>query len=110
MGLAVGVAIYLVGTVSHAREDAPYTGAEVNDEDFSFGGSDFYETVTRVPPLTVLYVRAKEKFYDLYELGYRLVGYLGGALRVLHGGILYQYVTWTVVGVVALLWLLMGLG
>jgi len=110
VGLAVGVLIYIVGTVAHAREDAPYTGAEVHDEDFRFSGGDFYETMTRVPPLASLYERAEKKVYDLYEWGRRLVEYAGKALRALHGGVLYQYVTWTVVGMVVLLWLLMRRG
>ncbi len=103
VGVVAGFLIYLLGTVTKPREDAAYTGGE-DSADLQFQGPDFYETVTRIQPLTKAYAWAARGFTDLYNWGYGLAGYAGKFLKSAHSGLLYSYVTWLVAGVVVLLW------
>ena len=56
-----------------------------------------------------LYVQAKKSWYDFYDLGRRLVFYLGGMLRALHSGLLLTYVAWCLFGLLVLLWCFLSL-
>jgi len=102
-GLAGGALLYLLGTVRKPRVDASYTGGEVTP-DLQFKGTDYYETVTRIPPLTSVYERAGKGMYDLYRWGVGVASYAGRVLSAAHEGQLHRYVTWMLLGVVVLLW------
>jgi len=103
VGIVAGFMIYLLGTATKPRVDASYTGGEVAP-DLQFKGTDYYETVTRIPPLTSVYERASKGMYDLYRWGVDLASYAGRVLSAAHEGQLHRYVTWMLLGVVLLLW------
>ena len=107
LGVAAGAVIYMLGTAFKAREDSPYVGGE-DAPDHHFGGPDFYETVTRISPFSVMYERAAKGLYDLYEWGLKLAAYVGTGLRAGHSGLLLTYVAWFIAGVVVLLWVTLG--
>ncbi|MHC4253142.1 MAG: hypothetical protein ACYS9X_28820, partial [Planctomycetota bacterium] len=98
-----GGLIYALGRAFKPRVDETYTGGEVT-RDLQFKGTDYYETVTRIPPLTSAYERAGKGLYDLYGWGVGVASYAGRALSAAHGGQLHRYATWLLLGVVVLLW------
>jgi NADH:ubiquinone oxidoreductase subunit 5 (subunit L)/multisubunit Na+/H+ antiporter MnhA subunit len=134
LGLAAGLAIYLMGNVKSARTDMPYVGGEILDEEVMSGitAGHFYDTI-KEEPLAYLYRREEAGRLDLYQTTMGGVGnasrfvferieqsvdrvyaglirageYLVRGLRKIHSGILPAYVSWVLVGLVILVFLLM---
>jgi len=109
--LAAGGLIYLLGKLGTVREDEPFIGGEsgARVEMLHFSGIEFYKTVAKMPSLRTTYRHAEAGWYDLYELSKRLVSWVGMPLQAAHSGVLLTYVTWCVLGLVALLWFFLGL-
>jgi formate hydrogenlyase subunit 3/multisubunit Na+/H+ antiporter MnhD subunit len=70
-------------------------------------GVDFYQTVEQLPVLNSLYEMAHKKMFDIYETGGKAMGWLIGLLRAAHTGLLSLYLTWFVLGLLALLYVMM---
>lgn len=104
LAIAVGLVIYLLGTVMKVRRDDGYVGGAEITADMRFSAGDFYQTISEMPGLRRLYVQAEKSYYDFYDLGRRLVSYIGGMLRALHSGLLLTYLSWCVFGLLVLVW------
>ena len=114
----VGAAVYLVSASGRIRRSETYIGGERMDETYIRGvardeprdlevtGVDFYDTVRDVRSLRGFYGAAEAGRLDPYEwlrVGLeRLTAVLGSA----HSGSLPRYLTWTLLGVVALIYAL----
>ena len=109
VGLAVGVVILLLSRLK-VREDVAYVGGEIGAraERFRFQGTEFYQTVAQLPMLEPIYRHSEAAWYDLYHVGRRVVSYVTAGLRALHSGVLLTYLAWCVLGLVVLLWRLVG--
>ena len=107
--LVIGLLIYLFGTFANAREDEAYVGGEVGERAkmYNFEGVEFYETIRQMSGLKRLYKQAEARWYDAYDQLRRATLYVTGWLRKLHNGLLHSYVTWCVLGLVAILWWLL---
>jgi formate hydrogenlyase subunit 3/multisubunit Na+/H+ antiporter MnhD subunit len=117
-GYALGLLVYYLTTTGRARECRTYIGGEIMDEvfvgpapaakaeDVEVTGVDFYRTVESLPPFRGLYAQARRKLFDVYEVGTKAIFYLVEALRAAHTGRLPAYLTWVVVGLLAVLWAL----
>nr|NIL97308.1 hypothetical protein [Planctomycetales bacterium]NIM08863.1 hypothetical protein [Planctomycetales bacterium]NIN08323.1 hypothetical protein [Planctomycetales bacterium]NIN77451.1 hypothetical protein [Planctomycetales bacterium]NIO34623.1 hypothetical protein [Planctomycetales bacterium] len=70
-------------------------------------GVDFYRTVEQLPVLKSLYGMAERNLFDIYETAGRSTAWLTGWLRGAHSGLLSQYLTWFVLGLLAILYLTM---
>jgi len=57
-------------------------------------GTEFYRTIEELPLFSRIYQGAKNKVFDIYEVGKGIVFYFSGILRSLHTGILPNYVSW----------------
>jgi NADH:ubiquinone oxidoreductase subunit 5 (subunit L)/multisubunit Na+/H+ antiporter MnhA subunit len=73
-------------------------------------GVDFYRTVEDLPVLHSLYRMAERKLFDTYEVGRRATFYFVEALRKAHTGFLSAYLTWFLVGLLVLLYLVLRKG
>lgn len=101
------------------RECATFIGGERMDETRIPGvpvgperhvevtGVDFYRTVEQLPVLKTFYALSRGKLFDLYETGGSAIGGLVGLLRSAHTGLLSFYLTWFVVGVLVLLYVIL---
>lgn len=112
LAFIVGIVAYLLGTVSKARVCDTYIGGEyldktyVSDEvagarDVEVTGVDFYETIRSLQPLKATYKLAEKKVFDLYDVGTAVIFYFVEALRKAHNGVLPVYLTWFLVGLLA---------
>ena len=99
----------LLGSVIKVRRDDSYVGGAQVTPDMRFSAGDFYQTVSDMPVLRRLYVQASKSWYDFYDLGRRLVFYIGGILRALHSGLLLTYLSWCVFGLLILVWFFFSL-
>ncbi|GAG07502.1 unnamed protein product, partial [marine sediment metagenome] len=114
----IGLAIYFLTTVRKARECETYIGGElmsetyVSDEptgearDVEVTGVNFYRTVEDLTPLHGIYRAARNKLFDIYDVGTKVLFYFVEALRRAHSGVLPVYLTWFLAGFIVLLWLL----
>jgi formate hydrogenlyase subunit 3/multisubunit Na+/H+ antiporter MnhD subunit len=117
-GYVLGLIVYGLTTVRKARVCNTYIGGEVMDETYLAGvrpggasdvevsGVDFYRTVEDLVPLRGIYAAARNKLFDLYDVGTSVVFYFVEALRTAHTGRLPTYLTWFLVGFLAVMWML----
>ncbi len=111
IGVMVGFIIYAYGRVGRIRVDENvWTGGNIMDnEEIRIPGTHFYKTVTEeMGPLTKsLFEEGERGFLDVYNI----VGHLGDGvvrvLRTIHNGILSNYLSWVVIGLGVLAFILM---
>ncbi|MBA7697757.1 hypothetical protein ES703_106427 [subsurface metagenome] len=108
LGLVIGAIIYWLGNLRKSlREDAPYIGGEVLPAEVRVTGVDFYNTIKDFAFFKVIYKKAEDKFFDIYDQGRRLTLFFARRLQRLHSGILPTYLVWCLVGMLALFFVLM---
>jgi formate hydrogenlyase subunit 3/multisubunit Na+/H+ antiporter MnhD subunit len=72
VGVAIGFAIYLVGTAFKPRTGEVFTGGEqLAGEDARIPGTEFYGPLKQLGPLHQLYVTAETGAYDFYNTALR---------------------------------------
>jgi len=108
ISLAVGVVIYLFGTVLKTRTTSVFVGGEILDEEESrVPGTGFYDTVTSMRGLGTIYRDAEQGTYDLYVLGARYGQKIVNVFRGMHTGIVSTYVAFCIAGLGIILFLLL---
>jgi formate hydrogenlyase subunit 3/multisubunit Na+/H+ antiporter MnhD subunit len=116
--LAVGAAGYWISSARKPRVCETYIGGEKLTEadlpgvargsgrDVEVTGVDFYRTIETMAPFSGFYRRARQKHFDPYDVGTRVVFYFVELLRAAHTGRLTTYVTWLLAGLLFVIWLL----
>jgi len=125
VALLVGGCIYLLTRGAGTRTAAAYLGGETagegssNSLDTAYGrvegasdtrvlGTEFYDTVRRLPGLSALFASGESGKFDIAGLG-RLAPPVGWLLSSAHNGRLSAYVSWIVWAAVVLVVLIMVL-
>jgi formate hydrogenlyase subunit 3/multisubunit Na+/H+ antiporter MnhD subunit len=111
LGVVVGLVIYALSRAKTTRTDENlWVGGNIMDsEEIRIPGTHFYKTVTDDlnPVLTGAFRDGEKGAMDFYNI----LGNLGGAivkvLRALHDGILSTYLSWVVIGLGVLAFILM---
>jgi formate hydrogenlyase subunit 3/multisubunit Na+/H+ antiporter MnhD subunit len=111
VGIIVGLIIYAFGKTKNVRiDDNVWVGGNVLDsEEIRIPGTHFYKTVTDdlYPAYSALFRDGQAGAMDVYniwgKIGYNLIQ----VLRRLHNGILSTYLSWTIIGLGALTFVLM---
>ena len=108
VAIAVGVVIYFLGTVKKTRETESFVGGEVLEKhpDMRVSGVEFYNTVQDINSLKLIYIMAKNKFFDIYEVGTKLTFGVNKILRYMHNGVLPTYLSWCLLGMGILFYIL----
>ncbi len=70
-------------------------------------GVDFYRTVEQLPVLKPMYEMARRKMFDIYETCGKVTAWLTSCLRGAHTGLLPMYLTWCVLGLITILYVMM---
>jgi formate hydrogenlyase subunit 3/multisubunit Na+/H+ antiporter MnhD subunit len=107
VGVLIGFIIYLAGTFRTPRTSSAYIGGEVLPEDYRVTGVDFYETVESMGFLHTVYGWAMKRAFDAYDIGRAISFYFIKGLRGLHTGVLPDYLTWVLFGLLVLMVVLM---
>lgn len=107
LGVLIGLIIYLAGTFRTPRKSPAYVGGEVLGEDVRVTGVDFYETVESMGFFSTVYKWAMSRAFDAYDVGGRISFYFIRGLRALHSGILPEYLTWVLAGLLVLIVILL---
>jgi formate hydrogenlyase subunit 3/multisubunit Na+/H+ antiporter MnhD subunit len=107
IGLALGLAFYMIGRTMKIRRVRPFLGGEVQTPASTHvSGTGFYLTVRELPFVRAFYRDAETGAFDVYRIAGQMGSVVISWLRKLHTGVLEVYVTWVVVGVAALMALL----
>ncbi len=108
IGIGLGVLIWIVAKLSRNVRTVPtWTCGEVqNNEDMRIPGTHFYKTVSQMGGLRQLYTGQEKGYFDPYEQGGRCGLGLTDFLRWLHSGLLPMYLTWVVLGLLIIIFVI----
>ncbi len=110
-GLVVGLIIYAFGKTKHVRIDENvWVGGNIMDnEEMRIPGTHFYKTVTDDlhPAWSALFRDGQEGALDIYNIWGRIGFNVVQVLRSLHNGILSTYLSWAIIGLGVLTFVLM---
>ena len=95
-----------MGNLKNFRTSDSFVGGDKIQEETSFSTIEFYKSFQEFRWLDTLFRRAKDRWFDLYDLSGRFISWLGGMFGRLHTGILHDYTLWVFAGLVILLLLL----
>jgi formate hydrogenlyase subunit 3/multisubunit Na+/H+ antiporter MnhD subunit len=111
VGIVVGLIIYAFSRMRNVRVDENvWIGGNIMDnEEIRIPGTHFYRTVTDEvsPVLSTAFRDGDRGALDIYNLGGHLGGGLVSLLKSLHNGILSTYLSWIVIGLGVLAFILM---
>jgi hypothetical protein len=92
-----------MGNAKSIREDETYIGGEKVSDEMHVSGVEFYDTIKNMRGLKTIYALAYRKIFDIYDQGEKGVFYITGLLKKIHSGVLLNYLTWVIFGLLALL-------
>ncbi len=111
VGVIVGLIIYAFGRTKRVRidENVWIGGNILDNEEMRIPGTDFYKTVTDDlnPAWTALFRDGQEGAMDVYNIWGKIGFNIVQVLRGLHNGILSTYLSWVIIGLGALTFVLM---
>ena len=107
IGIILGLIIYSLGKVRLVRESSPFIGGEVLTQEMRVSGERFYQTIEDIGLLNKVYRMAKNKCFDIYEQGKKIVFFFTKKLQYLHNGVLPTYLVWCLLGMIVLFLTLM---
>jgi hypothetical protein len=111
VGLIVGLIIYAFGNTKRVRidENVWVGGNILGNEEIRIPGTHFYKTVTDdlYPAYSALFRDGQTGALDPYNIWSKIGSSLVQVLSRLHNGILSTYLSWTIIGLGALTFVLM---
>jgi formate hydrogenlyase subunit 3/multisubunit Na+/H+ antiporter MnhD subunit len=107
LGIVIGLIIYLSSTLRTARTSTTYIGGELLPEETRVTGTDFYTTVSDMGFFHGVYKWAEAKAFDTYDIGRKFSFYFIKGFRAAHSGVLPEYLTWMLAGVLVLVVILL---
>ena len=108
VGVLLGLAVWFFGRLSKNVRVVPtwFCGEIQNSDDMIIPGTHFYKTVSSMGGLKGLYSGQEKGHFDPYKQSGRLGLTLTGYLKAMHSGILSTYLTWVVVGLLLVLFVI----
>jgi formate hydrogenlyase subunit 3/multisubunit Na+/H+ antiporter MnhD subunit len=109
VGIIVGVIIYFLGTITKTRETEAFIGGEILEKQTNMrvSGTEFYDTIKDITPLDTIYKLAERKVFDIYDIGTKMTFGFNKILSYLHNGILLTYLSWCLLGMIILFYILL---
>jgi formate hydrogenlyase subunit 3/multisubunit Na+/H+ antiporter MnhD subunit len=108
VGIGLGLLICFAAKLSkNARTVPTWTCGEVqSNESMRIPGTHFYKTVSSMRGLKQLYSTQEKGYFDPYDQGGKVGLGLTSLLRWLHSGVLPMYLTWVVVGLLIIIFVI----
>jgi formate hydrogenlyase subunit 3/multisubunit Na+/H+ antiporter MnhD subunit len=107
VGVLIGLIVYAAGRLKGTKSSSMYVGGELLTDDVRVTGTDFYNTVSDMGFFNSMYKRAEKHAFDTYDIGRNVSFYFIRGFRAIHTGVLPEYLTWTLAGVLVLLVMLL---
>lgn len=107
-GIILGLVILIIGFAARKVRIVPTwtCGEKQENDEMIIPGTHFYKTVSSMGILKQLYSRQEKGYFDLYNQSGNIGMALTRLLRWLHSGLLPRYLTWMVLGLLAILFVL----
>ena len=108
VGLFIGLLVLLVGKMLKRKEKDIFVGGSELAEDMSgiVPGTDFYRTISDMDGFNVAYRDGDKGTFDIYNLGGKAGNILVQLLRRVHNGVLSTYLSWCIIGLGILIFIL----
>ena len=98
LSLILGGILYLAVNSKRFRSEDSFIGGEVMGEEISYPVVEFYKTIRDFRWLSIIYDRAEQKWFDLYEILKKVTLGFSKWLSMAHTGKLTFYAVWILVG------------
>ncbi|MFW5944134.1 MAG: NADH-quinone oxidoreductase subunit L [Bacteroidota bacterium] len=102
LSLILGILIYMIGDIRNMRTAESFIGGESFREQTGYKITELYNTVREMKPLSGIYTRAEQGWFDIYHLLKKLFLDLNRSLSSVHTGILNTYAIWIIAGLVVI--------
>ncbi|HUW30308.1 MAG TPA: proton-conducting transporter membrane subunit [Planctomycetota bacterium] len=110
LSIALGLVIYWLARPIRIRRTTMFVGGEIfPSEDVRVPGTGFYESIRNTGVLKTLYSDAEEGAFDIYVLVGRYGSNVVEVLRSIHNGVLSTYLAFGTLGLLVLLFVLLGI-
>ena len=87
VSIALGILIYFIGNMKNFRTSDSFVGGEKIQEETSFSTLEFYKSFQEFKWLAFMYRKAKDKWFDLYDLYWAVLFLVGRFFSKAHTGI-----------------------
>ena len=103
VSIATGIIIYLASNIKRFRTSDSFIGGEKLHDLAGYPTPEFYKTFTEFKFLSAVYRKAREKWFDLYNISKEIVLWSSHRLSLAHTGVLSGYVIWIFAGLIIML-------
>lgn len=103
ISIILGIIFYLILNFKNFRREDSFIGGERIQDQTSYATPEFYKTLGEFRILSVLYKKAEEKWFDIYDLSKRFVLWLSNLFSGAHAGVLPGYIIWVCAGLIIML-------
>jgi formate hydrogenlyase subunit 3/multisubunit Na+/H+ antiporter MnhD subunit len=110
IGIGLGVILYIAGRLSKTmRRTEVFIGGETLDAvpGMRVSGGAFYNTIQELPGFRSFFSLAERGYLDPYQIGRKITQAAYHVLRDFHSGILLTYLSWCLIGMGILFWVLL---
>lgn len=103
VSIAAGVIIYLATGIKKFRTSDSFIGGETFYDKAAYPAPEFYKTFTEFRFISVMYEKARKKWFDIYDLSRQGVLWFSQLLSDTHTGELPAYIVWVFAGLLIML-------
>ena len=103
ISIILGIILYLAFNIKKFRTEDNFIGGEKIQDLTSYSTSEFYKTIYEFRFFSLMYKKAEERWFDIYDLSKKFVLWLSHQLSEAHTGILPYYIIWVFAGLIIML-------
>ena len=103
ISIILGIGLYLATGIKKFRTEDSFIGGEKTREITGYPAPEFYKTILEFKLFSLIFRKAEEKWFDIYDLAKRFVLWLSHKLSEIHTGVLPDYVIWVFAGLIVML-------
>jgi len=103
ISLVLGVLIYLATGLKTFRSSDSFIGGETFYEQTGYPAPEFYKTISEFGFFSLLYSKARQKWFDIYEILRIMTEWINLKMSSAHTGILPTYIIWVFAGLLIML-------
>ena len=103
ISIVLGIILYLAFNLKKFRTEDSFIGGEKIQDQTGYTTPEFYKTIGEFRLFSIIYRKAEEKWFDIYDLSKKFVLWLSHQLSEAHKGVLPGYVLWIFAGLIIML-------
>jgi multicomponent Na+:H+ antiporter subunit A len=101
--IVLGTIVYLASGLKKFRTEDSFIGGERIQEKTGYPTPEFYKTIGEFKFFALMYRKAEEKLFDIYDLSKQFVLWFSHKLSEGHNGVLTGYIIWVFAGLIIML-------